>query len=159
MTQEELQRLFTYNNGELYWRVAPSKKVRVGDIVGSCIKSGYKQTSVNKRRWYVHRLIFLLHHGYLPEEVDHIDGDKRNNRVENLRAATRSQNQYNIQVGRKNTSGIKGVYWHKQRQKWHARVKFRGKPVSAGLFADKQSAKAAVEQLREQLHKEFKNHG
>jgi len=63
-------------------------------------------------------LIFLYHHGYLPKFVDHIDGNKKNNRIENLREATKSQNAMNQKVSTRNTSGIKGVMWHKRDKKW-----------------------------------------
>ena len=159
MTKDEAHRLFNYKDGFLYWNVCPNRRIRAGDVVGSRMKSGYWQAGVNKKQWYVHRLIFLYHHGHLPDFVDHIDGNKENNRIENLRAASATENQQNRRIGRVNSSGVKGVCWHKQRGKWLARVKINGKQVSAGLFSTLEEATNAVQKLRLNLHEEFTNHG
>ena len=159
MNKDKAHEMFRYDDGVLYWKFSPNRRIRIGDSVGSKMKSGYLQTGVEKKQWYVHRLIFLYHHGYLPDFVDHVDGNKSNNRIENLRSASSIENQQNRKIGRQNTSGIKGVCWHKQRQKWQARVKINGKQVSAGLFLTLEEAANAVQKLRSNLHKEFANHG
>lgn len=76
--------------------------------------------------------------------VDHINRNTLDNRRENLRVCTRSQNQHNRKISKRNKSGVNGVYWHKQRQKWHAQIMFNRRKISLGLFDSVKSARAAV---------------
>ena len=88
VTQEQLKELVEYKEGFLIAKVKWADKIVVGSIIGTKNKDGYLQVGIQKKKYYVHRLIFLYHFGFLPESVDHIDGDKNNNRIENLRAAS-----------------------------------------------------------------------
>ena len=97
--------------------------------------------------------------GSLPEQIDHIDGNRSNNRIENLRPANSSQNACNRKKSSINTSGIKGVHWHKQSKKWRARIKLLTKDVSLGLFQTIDDAKNAIENERNKLHSCFSNNG
>jgi len=109
--------------------------------------SGQKQ-----RKIYLHRVIMGD-----PESVyvDHRDSDGLNNRRGNLRAATRSQNNHNSRVRTDNTSGIKGVVWHKPRGKWAARIKLNGKNRHLGLFRCPTAAALAYAKASRALHGEF----
>ena len=106
-----------------------------------------------------HRIGFLHYHGYLPEMLDHIDGDGSNNRIENLRECTASENAYNSKLRIDNTSGIKGVYWHKHGKKWYSNITVEGKVKRLGYFNDLKGAKKAVEEARLKYHGEFANNG
>lgn len=86
----------------------------------------------------MHRLIVSAKCG---EEVDHISRDKLDNRSSNLRIVTRSQNGKNLSLKSNNTSGVSGVYWHKQREKWCARITVEGKTIALGLFDDIETAR------------------
>lgn len=95
----------------------------------------------------------------MPKYVDHIDGIKTNNLIENLRECDQSENMCNVKKLTTNSSGIKGVSWRKDTSKWRARVRFRNKEFFIGYFDDLQTAENSARLFREELHKEFCNHG
>lgn len=148
--QEQLLEMFDYKDGELYW-----KPFKAGTIDGG----GYVQTGIKGKYYKNHRLIFLIHHGYVPDCVDHIDGNKINNRIENLRPATKSENQYNKRLLRKTSSGIKGIVWRKDTKCWRVRINVDGKNFTVGNYQDLESAKEAMQEARSRLHKQFANNG
>lgn len=92
---------------------------------------------------YLHQVIFLMHHGYIPDYIDHADGNSINNRIENLRAATQSQNMGNSRAKKTNTSGYKGVTFRKDTNKWQASVMVNGKHISLGSHPTKEKAAEA----------------
>jgi hypothetical protein len=101
-----------------------------------------------------HRLIFMLHHGFMPQEIDHINGDRADNRIENLRSVTRSQNQYNKRPQR-NASGYRGVTWHKKTGKWLVRVGLNNKNKSLGYYDDLELAALVAEEGRSLHYGQF----
>lgn len=141
--------IFDYKDGEIY-----RKPERSGTPDGG----GYIQTGIRGRYYKNHRLIFMMHHGYCPEYVDHINGNKTDNRIENLRPATRNQNQYNRSFQSNNKTGIKGVSWDKSSKKWKARISVDGKDTLLGKFTKIEDAKNAVDEARK-LHGDFANYG
>lgn len=122
--------------------------------------SGYMQLRIGDRMYRAHRVVWFLHYGEQPPEyIDHINGDRTDNRPENLRKACHSTNLANSKRSTRNTSGVKGVHWSKAAGKWVAKVGFKGEQRIAGYFDDIAEAEIAVRQLREQLHGDFTNHG
>lgn len=113
----------------------------------------------------VHRIIWCLVTGEDPGvfEIDHENNIKNDNRWTNLRLATHDHNNQNTNIQKNNSSGFKGVAWHKQRRAWRAYVSVgpRGasKQISLGLHGTAEAAAAAVRVYRAELHKEFTNHG
>jgi len=158
-TKKQVANLFTYQNNELYWKVSPSRRASIGTLAGTINSDGYRQIAYKGKIYRSHRLIFLLHYGYSPKEVDHIDGDRCNNKITNLRGCTSSQNSQNMKLSKRNTSGVKGVYWHNQSRQWLARVMVRGITHSLGLFDDIEVAAQIIRIKRINLHGEFANHG
>lgn len=153
-----LRELFTLDaaTGKLYWKVATSTRVRVGDEVGSRTDNGYLATSADKARLLVHRVVFAMHHGAWPaEEIDHIDGTKDNNAVSNLREASSSQNKQNTVARSTSTTGVKGVSWYPPTNKWQARITVHGKCKSLGYFYNIEDAKQAYATAVIQYHGEF----
>lgn len=121
MNQEWLKQRFDYHpEGYLVNRVG----ARAGQRVGHSDKEGYHRVSLNRRKYYAHRLIWIWHYGEPPKVLDHIDRDKANNRIENLRPCSDSQNAANAPAGMRNTSGYRGVYFDIDRGKWTARIRF-----------------------------------
>jgi len=159
ISQDEARALFEYRDGVLYWRQSINRSVPTGAIAGALRSEGYRQVSIRRRMYRAHRIIFLMHHGYLPPEVDHINENKNDSRIENLRAATRRQNANNVGVRKDNTSGVKGVCWAKREQKWRAQCRVNGKRYHIGYYADIKDAQIAVRKFRELHHGEFVNHG
>jgi hypothetical protein len=98
-------------------------------------------------------------HKLNPVTVDHIDGDKQNNHIDNLRAATPSQNGANQFLTKANKSGVKGVSWAKKSNKWNACIRVNGKNKNLGYFVDLEDAKDFVVLAREMTYQEFANHG
>lgn len=159
LSQELLHELFEYRGGELYWKISPSEKIKIGSVVGAVNSHGYKVTKVNYKGYRVHRLIFLYHYGYMPKFVDHIDCNKLNNRIENLRDVTQSQNLLNRKIFKCSKSGVKGVYWHKGKKRWTAGCSKDGQWYNLGTHNTKDEAIKAVREFREQNHGEYVNHG
>lgn len=154
LTQQILLETFEYKDGILYWKNPTSRSVKVGDEVG-CNNNGYKLTSVNGKYIQNHRAIFLMHHGYLPDYVDHIDGNKSNNKIENLRAVTKAQNAWNSKLHSTNKSGIRGVSWNKQTNKWRVAINVDGKAIHLGRFSDIKDAQKVIESARIQYHGQY----
>jgi len=154
ITKEKLNEIFFYDDGVLYWKQKVSDKVLVGNPVG-CIRKGYLGTKINKIDYRNHRLIFMMHHGYLPKIVDHIDGNTLNNKIENLREATFSGNSCNSRKHKTNTSGKKGVVWKKERDKFKVELWVKGKPKFFGYYKDFELACLVSDEARSKYHKEF----
>jgi hypothetical protein len=164
-SQERLHELFEYREDNIsqpfLWKIRTAPCVKIGDTVGTVDKTiGYYLIRVNNKVYRLHRLVWIYHNGDIPDEmiVDHIDGDKTNNRIENLRIATQNENMQNSKIRSNNTSGVKGVSWNKQIKKWRARIRICGKEFHVGYFHTKEEAEAAVIAARNNLHGDFSRH-
>jgi len=105
----------------------------------------------------VHRIVLLLKEKELDpdKEVDHDDGNSLNNNPDNLRESTHSENMHNSKAPKNNTSGHKGVFWHKASGKWEVRIRLNGKLYNFGLYANKEDAIKVAIEARKKLHGEF----
>ena len=159
MTQDEALHLFEYCDGHLYWRVKPCRRDPIGMKAGYTNVKGYTTLCYKRKRYYAHRIVYLMHYGVLPFEVDHIDGNKVNNRIENLRACTHSQNGYNRTAQTNNKSGVKNVSWSPIRKKWIVFAKIKGKNTNFGGYEDFELAELVATEMRNKYHGAFANHG
>jgi hypothetical protein len=137
---------YSTESGALTWREKTAEtcaddqarnrwnKLIAGKEAGYIGALGYRQISVNGRAYYAHRLAWLHVHGDVPVEIDHIDRDKDNNRIANLRASDRVQNLRNIPAYRSNTSGLPGVHFRKDNELWAARISDHPKRLVLGCF-------------------------
>lgn len=116
---------------------------------------GYRRMKINGRKYSQHRIIFLYHHGYLPDQLDHIDRNKLNNKIENLREATGSDNCSNRGLGCNNKSGYKGVHWDKLGKRWRAMIKINYKQRALGSFDNKEEAALAYDLKAQEIHGAF----
>lgn len=155
ITQALLRDTFDYRDGSLVWRNYRAHNARKGDVAGYVKDNGYLYVSLTGGRYLVHRLVFLMHHGYLPEQVDHINMDRLDNRIENLRAASSSQNKHNTKKRSNNTSGYKGAYWDKKAGKWKAMICKNYKQIWLGHYATAEEAAEAYRKAAELYHGEF----
>ena len=154
LTAVYVKALFEYNpnTGDLVWKAARGR-ARVGDVAGSKTADGYIRVKINGVSYLVHRLVWLIHHGRWPaDQVDHINGNRACNRIENLRAATRAENQQNRVNARGSSSLFLGVSWHKQHDKWEARINANGKCRYLGLYNTEEAAATAYAAAKEELH-------
>ena len=120
---------------------------------------GYRQISVDDIKYMTHRIAWAMEHdGPMPQDIDHIDGDRANNRIANLRAATRSENLANAMIARHNTSGAKGVHFNRYWGKFEAHITHHYKYYHLGKFDTLEQAAAARRKAAERLHGKFARH-
>lgn len=160
LSQELLRALLHYNpnTGIFTWLARPPWRTSTSQAgtVGRC---GGIRIMVNYKLYGAHRLAWLYITGDWPkDQIDHINHIRTDNRFINLREATGSQNQRNRSLGKNNTSGVFGVHWRKDLQKWQARIQKNNKQISLGAFVNKSDAiicrkKAEIE------HNYHPNHG
>jgi hypothetical protein len=152
ITQSELKNLFDYVDGQLVAKTDSNKR-KAGNALRSITGKGYLSGSINGRTYRVHRLVFLYFHGFMPPQIDHIDGNRQNNQIENLREATSAQNNQNRKAT--SSSGIKGVVWHKQSKKWVASICINRKSIHLGSFLSIEEAALVANKARQSVHGEF----
>lgn len=151
LTVEYLYKRFDYKNGNLY------KKGGLKPLLASI--DGYRVVRIGTKMCKMHRIIFMMHHGYMPKIVDHIDGNTFNNKITNLREATQTENAQNRKIDKTNKSGFKNVNWHKKSQKWVVQISSFNKKIHVGLFDDVELADLVAQEARNKFHKSFANHG
>lgn len=141
--------------GVLRWAKVPSNRVKLGSVAGTPHAKGYIVVSLRNTMMLAHRLVWAHVTGGWPESrVDHRNMVRTDNRFENLRLTTNSQNMANMHMRPWNRSGYKGVCWHPKIQRFTARIKVHGKLLYLGCFTDPSTAhqayrKAAVEHFGE----------
>lgn len=126
-----------------------------GKEAGGSSGHGYRTLRIKNRSYYFHRLAHLYVTGRWPEEVDHANGDKSDNRWDNLREAEHAQNSANADRPSKNTSGRQGVSWDKVNGRWRADIKIRGRSINLGRFKEFERAVAAREAAEREHQGEF----
>lgn len=154
MNQKTVKSLFDYREGGLYWKNDRGSNAKSGKRAGRILKTGYRSIHISGRRYQEHRLIYLWHHGILPSQIDHINRNKADNRIENLRSSDHSSNQMNT-ARRPNQSGFRGVRFVPKTSRWAARIYQNGKEIRIGTFATPEEASAAYEAKAKDLFGHF----
>ena len=146
--QSRVQELLNYNpsTGVFTWRIARRGRARVGTIAGTLHPKGYIRISIDHVDCLAHRLAWIFVHGHIDESlvIDHINGNRSDNRIENLRVVTGMQNANNQQTrlaGER--KAMLGASYHKPSGKWISRVKINGKDKYLGLFDTPEEANQA----------------
>lgn len=146
-------------SGIFTWRVNRGKSVKKGDHAGCLNLKNYIVLTITKngkpKQIKAHRLAWYITYGELPSIIDHIDGNPSNNSLDNLRPCTNKQNQMNRGKGTNNTSGYKGVAWHKHKKKWMASIRDNGKKEFLGYYNSPKEASAIYEKRAKELHGDF----
>jgi hypothetical protein len=160
MDQQTIKDLFTYQDGKLFWKQSGRGTSQTYKEAGSVNTSGgYRRICINKTNYLTHRLVYMMHFGKLPKYLDHINGIRTDNRIENLREATHSQNQCNRIYNGKSKAGVKGLCWHSREQRWSAKIQINHKKIYLGYYKSIELAENAVQEARKKYHGEFVNHG
>jgi hypothetical protein len=159
LSHTELTRLLDYNpeTGVFTWKIVTSNRVKVGGVAGSPDRNGHLLICLNGTKYAAHRLAWFFVYKVWPEpEIDHINRVKTDNRIANLREATRNQNNRNVGIKRSNKTGFKGVIFHSQsKHKFVAQITVNGKTRYLGIFDTPEEAHAAYVAASEEHHGEY----
>jgi len=162
LTVERLREVLDYDpsTGVFIWLISPAARAPVGAVAGCPKPDGYRQIQVDGVNYRAHRLAWLWVHGVWPSGVlDHKDGYRDNNAINNLRPATLSQNGGNMRRHRDNVSGFKGACFEKRSRKWRGTIVINGKQRHLGLFATAEEAHAAYVRAAIETFGEFASDG
>ena len=154
LTQQRLKELLDYDpdTGVFRWKIARQSR-RIGTVAGGTSGNGYRQIMLYGKMYKVHRLAWLFVHGEFPTgDLDHVNRDRQDNRIANLRIASKSENQWNRSLDKDNTSGFMGVSWHKKDKKWRARIQAHKKNRHLGNFDTPEEAHEAYLAAKNELH-------
>lgn len=145
-------------SGKFFWNTPSGRwgRIPTGTEAGCTKANGYVVINLDGELKYAHRLVFDFEGG-IPQgmEVDHINGDRSDNRRSNLRLVDSAQNKWNTSKCSTNTSGIKGVHFDSGSGKWRARFRHRGRFINVGLFSTSEEAGEAVAKARAELRGEY----
>jgi len=147
ITKDLLHELFDYKDGQLIRKVN-SGTAKIGDIAGCFSRHlGYVLVSANGKQYRLHRLIYIYHYGDIPDklQIDHINGNRIDNRIDNLRLVTNQENGFNRLTA-------KGYRWIEKAKKFQARIVLNGKDINLGLFTNENDAREAYLNAKANLH-------
>lgn len=151
LTTDMLHELLYYKDGKLFWKVARGR-IKADSEAGTLHSSGYLVVAINNKKHLLHRLVYLLHNGHIPNrlEIDHIDGNRMNNKIENLRAVTKTVNQ-------QNRRSAKGYTWIQRDSKWQVVISVDGKSKYIGRYNTEEEARKAYLKAKQEYHQSTPN--
>lgn len=156
-----IKEILDYNpkTGNLTWKVKASQK-KQGDVAGYISKEGYVQIGICSKIYLAHRIAWKIYYSEEPPQfIDHIDGNKSNNIISNLRLASNAENMQNGKIRANNTTGYKGVCFNKKLKKYQANICKDRKQTHLGLFETAEEAHAAYCEAAKKLHGLYYNEG
>ena len=159
ITQERLKEVLEYDpkTGHWKWLKTLANRAVEGSIAGYINNVGYRMITIQGKLYQSSRLAFLYQNGKMPDQyVDHIDGNRSNDKWSNLREATATQNQFNRSIQKNNTSGAKGVGWDGRKNKWFAKIWIKRKCIYIGYYSNKQDAINARKNAEVIYHGEYR---
>lgn len=161
LTVERLKLALDYSpeTGIFKWKIDRRGNIKSGCVAGCKRINGYTTIKIDGTHYNAHRLAWLYVHGHLPDGViDHANGDRNDNRINNLRDVSQQKNTWNKKKPKNNTSGVKGVYWNKRNKKFIAAIELDGKQIVIGRFDDISSAEIAIKNARNKIHGKYAKH-
>jgi len=161
LTQEYLKSILDYDldTGVFTWKVKKSQSTKAGNVAG-WIYNGYWEIEIDHKKYKAHRLAWLYVYGEMPKNlIDHINNDRSNNRISNLREATYQTNSENYKTPKTNKSGVKNVSWYKNLDKWVVSMSIKKTKKTIGYFDDLELAELVAVEARNKYRGEFANHG
>lgn len=160
-TIDRLHDVFEYRNGALIWKKKPhpsAHRAKVGTEAGRTKTNKYDDIQLDKVRLKAHHIVWAMHMGEYPSmQVDHINRNKLDNRIENLRLATPSNNAANCSCVKERTSKYLGVSWKEANKAWVAQISKNYKRKHLGLFDSEVDAAIAYNKAAVEIHGEFAN--
>lgn len=157
LTASELRGMVSYEGGRFFWLVDKQKPRAMAGMEAGSVSGEYHRVSIDHKKYLTHRLVWLYFYGQWPlDQLDHINGNKLDNRIENLRLAGASQNQSNISVRpSKKSPWPKGVSYESDRRKWRAGIKFCGISFNLGYYDSPELAHEAYALAAKKYFGEF----
>jgi hypothetical protein len=155
LTQKRLRELLHYDpESGIFSNRVQRIGSPIGKVVGTPNSNGHLQIMISRRLYMAHRLAWLYVYGVWPtSRLDHKNRQKTDNRIANLREVSPSENCQNVDLYTNNTSGLKGVCWRKNEQRWSATICHQHKQIHLGYFDTKESAHLAYRVAATVLHK------
>jgi len=152
--KEDLNYLFNYKDGEIYWKMTVNPRAQKDSIAGlkNC---RYSRVGINGQKYLKNRIIYMMHNGYCNDKIVFLDKNPLNCKIDNLKAATNSDVVCYSKRRKDNTSGYRGVSFDKQRNKWTGGVTKDKKKKWLGYYMTKEEAHVAYREAALELHKEF----
>ena len=147
ITQKKLKEIFYYDKGNLYWNEDRANgKIKKHSIAGRKNNQNYIQIRIKDKKYQAHRLIYIYHFGELKNlHIDHVNGIRYDNRIENLRAAT-------IKDNHKNRTTALGYSYNRKMNKYHSRIGIDGKVISIGYYDTQKEARLAYLEAKKIYH-------
>ena len=158
LTHQRLCEILEYNpeNGKFLYKLPRLRQKReVGTEAGTLRSDGYIRIKIDKKGYFAHRLAWFYVNKEMPKTLDHINRIKNDNRIENLREVSCSENQQNVSLRKNNTSGFHGVYWNKRKNRWFGQIRLNKKKIFLGYFLNLEDAVAAANSARKKYHPFF----
>jgi hypothetical protein len=146
ITQDLIKELFYYEDGKLFNKTKTAKRIKIGEESGCLNGGGYRHIMINGKNYQAHRLIYIFHNGEITDnlQIDHINKNRSNNNIENLRLVTKQENDFN--------RSAKGYYFHKPSNKFMAKITLNGKQTHLGSFSTAEEARDAYLEAKKKFH-------
>lgn len=161
LTQTVLKEILHYDpvSGVFTWRAAPTNKILPGKVAGTENWIGYVHITLRRKKYLAHRLAWLYMHGNWPQyQLDHVNRIRSDNRIDNLRECSNSENHQNSGIYSNNMSGYPGVFWNKKASKWAAQIMSNGDRKFLGYFSCAESARDAYLDAKKKFHPFYIHH-